>query len=151
MPTHVPSSSEVPPSPLAPVLLVEDSPQDAEIAARIFRRARLANPIERLVDGREALDRLLDATLPDPALLMLDLHLPLFSGWDILERLKNSTPPPTMPIIVMVSSELDEDRLKDFAPLKVSSASKPVAIADLMARLELLASTHVLHFSAPTV
>lgn len=134
---------------LSPVLLVEDSTQDAEIALRIFRRARLLNPVERVVDGAEALQRLLDAALPAPALVLLDLHLPSVSGWEVLEKLQTCSPPPAMPIIVLVSSDRDQARLRSVPLPRLASASKPVAITELMALLSTLDSTDILSFSAP--
>ena len=70
----------------APILLVEDSPEDFETTRRAFRRAGLRNPMLHCVTGDDALDflhhrgRYTKATAPRPGIILLDLNLPGTDG-----------------------------------------------------------------------
>jgi CheY-like chemotaxis protein len=60
----------------AEIVLVEDSPEDVELTLRALRRSHVANPIQVLEDGAEALDYLLDPARIRPRLILLDLSCP---------------------------------------------------------------------------
>ena len=76
------------------ILIVEDNPQDERLMIRALRKAMLANPIEVVRDGQQALDYLFaegefagrDGGLP--AVVLLDIGLPRLTGLEVLERLR---------------------------------------------------------------
>ncbi len=92
------------------VLLVEDSPADAELTHRALQRARLANPILTVRDGAEALEFLFGtgayadrAGADPPKVIFLDLKLPKVSGLEVLERLKADPRTREIPIVILTS------------------------------------------------
>jgi CheY-like chemotaxis protein len=78
----------------ADILMVEDSPTDAELAGRALRRGKIGNPLKVVVSGEAALDYLLGtgacvkAGATRPLLILLDLQLPGMSGLDLLQKIK---------------------------------------------------------------
>jgi two-component system, response regulator len=79
------------------ILLVEDSPEDLELALRALQKSRLANHIHVARDGEEALNFLFGSTPSGqkveplrPRLVLLDLNLPKVDGIEVLQQLKNN-------------------------------------------------------------
>jgi two-component system, response regulator len=98
------------------VLLVEDNPDDLELAQLAFRRGRFANPIDVARDGSEALDHLFcegryaDRDPSDePRLVLLDIKLPLVDGIDVLRTIKADTRTRHVPVVMLTSSAEDRD------------------------------------------
>ena len=95
---------------LGEILLIEDNPADAELATLAFRRARFANPVKVIGDGREALDYLLPHARAGrrktslPQLILLDLNLPTVPGLEVLRRLKRDARTREIPVIVLTVS-----------------------------------------------
>ena len=92
------------------ILLLEDSPDDAFLLERAFRKAGVSNPLHVLQDGERALDYLegrgdyADRVLwPLPALALLDLRLPRRSGLEVLERVRSRPGLRRLPMIVLTS------------------------------------------------
>jgi len=102
-------------TPLKRIILVEDSPRDAEIALRAFSEYNLANEVMHLRDGVEALDYLYtrgdfaDRAHGHPALILLDLKMPRLDGMDVLQTVKSDPALKTIPIVVMTSSREEPD------------------------------------------
>ena len=94
------------------VLLVEDSPDHAELMADALQDSRLAVRVTIVEDGEEALQYLrrqgphADAVRPD--LVLLDLHLPRLSGDEVLAEAKQDPQLRRIPIIVMTSFDTDK-------------------------------------------
>ena len=98
------------------ILLVEDNPQDAELALRSLRRAQIANPVHVASDGAEALDFLLGAGVDagaarerPPKVVFLDLKLPKVSGLEVLKRIKEDARTRSIPVVVLTSSREEPD------------------------------------------
>jgi two-component system response regulator len=99
-----------------PILLVEDSPDDAELILKTLQRADLPNPIILFADGEEALEWLFCMgphlhrdTSRSPAFILLDLKLPKLSGSEVLSRLRSDPRTRCLPVVVLSSSSEDED------------------------------------------
>jgi len=99
---------------LLEILLVEDSPQDAELAIRAFKRAGIANQLQVVTDGEQALEFLFAtgayserATLEMPGVILLDLNLPKISGMEVLRRIKADERTSNIPVIVLTISSED--------------------------------------------
>ena len=98
------------------LLLVEDNPQDLELALRALRKANLANRIHVARDGAEALDFIFcEGLYPArraadvPKVILLDLKLPKIDGLDVLKRIKSDPRTKTIPVVVLTSSKVQSD------------------------------------------
>ena len=116
------------------LLLVEDNPDDVEIAIRALRKSCDICDIRVVRDGEEALrllvrdgDQDLDPLRPD--LLLLDLNLPKVSGFDVLEKIKNSDGLSSIPVVVLTVSEREEDIVNSYHLGANTYITKPVDFA----------------------
>ena len=113
------------------ILLVEDSPADAELAMRALRKGKLANHITWVKDGAEALEFIFRtgayAGRPDqnPKLILLDIKMPKVDGIEVLRRVKGSELK-TIPVVVMTSSNEERDVLESYRLGANSYIVKPV-------------------------
>jgi CheY-like chemotaxis protein len=94
------------------ILLVEDSADDALLIKRAFRKAKIANPIQTVSDGDEAVAYLSGAErygdrrqFPLPVMIILDLKLPRRSGFEVLEWLRSQPGLKRTPVVVLTSSK----------------------------------------------
>lgn len=119
------------------ILLVEDNPQDELLTLRALRNANLANRVDVVRDGQQALDYLFRegefAGREGPALptvMMLDIGLPRLSGLQVLERLRADPRTALLPVVILTSSDDERDRLKSYESGCNSFVRKPVEFAD---------------------
>jgi CheY-like chemotaxis protein len=122
-----------------PILLVEDSPDDALLIQRAFRKANLANPVQLVRDGEEAVAYLSGAApfadrarFPLPVFMLLDLKLPRRSGLEVLAWVRQESAVKRLPVVVLTSSResVDVNRAYD---LGVNSyLTKPVGFEALI-------------------
>jgi two-component system response regulator len=117
----------------APVelLLVEDNPDDVELALHAFAKHNLANRVTVARDGQEALDFLLGAETNGhatirPKVILLDLKLPKIDGLDVLRQIRADPGLRTIPVVVMTSSRLDRDVVDSYDLGVNSYIVKPV-------------------------
>lgn len=114
----------------AHLLLVEDNPGDARLIKEGFRDARLSNTLHHVTDGAEALDFLYQRAghenAPRPDLVLLDWNLPRTSGEEVLEEVKNDPSLANVPIVVLTSSEAEEDIIKSYENQANAYITKPV-------------------------
>jgi two-component system, response regulator len=115
------------------ILLVEDSPEDADLAVHALRREHLANHIYIARDGEEALDFLFcrgtfasRAFDHPPKLVLLDLKLPKVDGMEVLRQVKNDPRTKVIPIVVMTSSKEERDLVRSYDLGANSYIQKPV-------------------------
>jgi CheY-like chemotaxis protein len=98
------------------ILLVEDSPDDLEMALRALRKAHLANRIQVARDGAEALDFIFGQGAHNgrkiengPKVILLDLKLPKVDGLEVLRRVKTDERTKVIPVVVLTSSKEQPD------------------------------------------
>ena len=97
------------------ILLVEDNPNDVELALHAFRANRLANDIRVARDGAEAIHLLFDAAAPlRPKVILLDLKLPKVDGLDVLRRLKADPSTRMIPVVVLTASQEERDVVETY-------------------------------------
>jgi len=114
------------------ILLVEDNPDDAELALRAFAKSRIKNDIVLVRDGVEALDYLFATgshagRAPGlPEIVLLDLNLPRLDGLEVLRRLRADERTKYLPVVVLTSSGQDQDILRSYDLGANSYVRKPV-------------------------
>lgn len=115
------------------VLLVEDNPDDSDLALRAFRKSRLLNEVVVARDGVEALDYLFGTgshvgrdpgVLPE--LVLLDLNLPRISGLEVLQRIRADDRLKLLPVVVLTTSDEEQDKLQSYLLHANSYIRKPV-------------------------
>lgn len=115
------------------LLLVEDNPDDEALTLRALQKYKLANQIVVARDGQEALDFLFcegeysDRDIEDqPQVILLDLKLPKLDGLQVLERLRARTETQYIPVVVLTSSNEEQDMLSSYNLGANSYVRKPV-------------------------
>ena len=109
------------------ILLVEDDPDDAELAIMALNESRLANDIKHVWDGKEAIDYLLDESNdPLPQLVLLDLKLPKVGGLEVLKKIRSTLRTSRLPVVILTSSDEDNDITRSYDLGVNSYIKKPV-------------------------
>ncbi len=115
------------------IVLVEDSPEDVDLALHTLQREKLANNIFVARDGEEALDLIFCRGAfthrsfdHPPKLVLLDLKLPKVDGMEVLKQVKNDTRTRTIPIVIMTSSKEERDLVASYHLGANSYIQKPV-------------------------
>ncbi|CAA9272627.1 MAG: hypothetical protein AVDCRST_MAG27-3196 [uncultured Craurococcus sp.] len=118
----------------ARVLLVEDNPDDAELITRAFRKAGLAVILEHVADGEAAVARLARADAPAVGLVLLDLKLPLRSGFEVLGWIRDEAEVAVrrIPVVVLTSSDQERDVRQAYDLGANSYLVKPVGAPALL-------------------
>ncbi|MCS7049167.1 MAG: response regulator [Verrucomicrobiae bacterium] len=118
------------------ILLVEDNPADVEITREAFRRTRAGVRLHVCRDGEEAVEylqqrgRYQPSTAPRPDLILLDLNLPGKSGLEVLRDIKQAAELKCIPVVVLTTSDRDEDILRSYECGTNSYLTKPVQFDD---------------------
>lgn len=114
------------------ILLVEDSPLDAELTIRALKDGKLANTVEWVKDGQQALDYLFqEGSYAEragalPQLVLLDLKMPRVSGIEVLRAIKADARTRLIPVVVMTSSQEEKDIAQSYDLGVNSYVVKPV-------------------------
>ena len=114
------------------ILLVEDSKADAEMTLRTLKRRGIANNIDWVQDGVEALEYLFregrysDRDPGHPKLVLLDIKMPRLDGLQVLERMKQDDRTKSIPVVMMTSSREEGDLMASYQLGVNSFVVKPV-------------------------
>ncbi|MQP65116.1 response regulator [Niveispirillum sp. SYP-B3756] len=113
------------------VLIVEDDPDDEALILRALRSAHLANPIDIAHDGVEALAYCLGEngnppSRPSPIVVLLDLKLPKIDGLEVLRQLRAADLTRYTPVVILTSSDEQEDIIRSYELGVSSYVRKPV-------------------------
>jgi CheY-like chemotaxis protein len=96
-----------------PILLVEDNPDDILITKRAWSKGLIKNKLYIVNDGEEALEFLYKqgeySDAPSPGLMLLDLKMPKIDGFEVLKTVKQDVKLKKLPIIVLTTSNRDQD------------------------------------------
>lgn len=121
------------------ILLVEDNPDDAALTVHALETNKIGNTLVIARDGVEALDYLFctgahvgrdPADLP--SVVLLDLKLPKIDGLEVLRRVRAEERTRLLPVVILTSSNEDEDRIKGYALGANSYVRKPVDFDDFV-------------------
>jgi CheY-like chemotaxis protein len=112
------------------VLLIEDDPGDVLMTKEAFEHYRIRNELHVVGDGEQAIRFLRKdgdyADAPRPGLILLDLNLPRRNGHEVLAELKSDPDLLTIPVVVLTTSQAEEDILRSYSLHANAYISKPV-------------------------
>ncbi len=116
------------------ILLVEDDPDDEALTIRELQRQSVTNRIDVVRDGAEALEYLFATGAYEqrdpsdlPVVMLLDLKLPKVDGFEVLRQVRADERTRLMPIVVLTSSDEQQDRLESYDLGANSYVRKPVS------------------------
>jgi len=127
------------------ILLVEDNPDDVELTLRAFKKNHIVNKLIVAPNGLEALDYLFgrgiyqERDIKDlPVLIMLDLNLPKINGLEVLTAIRQNEMTRLLPVVVITSSNRNEDLLASYTLGANSYIPKPVDFNEFMEAVKVL-------------
>ena len=119
--------------PAVEILLVEDNPNDVELALHALKKNKLVNHIQVVRDGEAALDYIFcrgiysERNINDaPKLILLDLKLPKVDGIEVLKQIKSDPATRSIPVVVLTNSREERDVMKTYRLGVNSYILKPV-------------------------
>lgn len=119
------------------VLLVEDDPGDVLLTREAFEHQKVHNRLHVVNNGEDAINFLRRqgqyADAPTPDLVLLDLNLPGMHGREVLATVKEDPSLRTIPVVVLTTSEAEEDVLRSYALHANAYVTKPVDFDRFMA------------------
>lgn len=121
------------------ILVVEDNPNDYELTSRALKKINLANKVYWVKDGQEALEFIFCTGKYDkrslvngPRLILLDLKLPRVDGIQVLEKLKSNPHTRKIPVVMLTSSQEENDIVESYKLGVNSYIVKPVDFQNFM-------------------
>ena len=119
-----------------PILLVEDNPDDEALVLRALKKFNVKNDTNVVRDGAEALDYMFktgpyaDRKGGKPAVILLDLKLPKIDGLEVLRRLREDQRTRHQPVVILTSSDEQEDMVRGYELGANSYVRKPVGFEE---------------------
>lgn len=124
------------------ILLVEDSKSDAFLTAETLHESRIINELHIVRDGVEAMDFLYQVgkyqNAPRPDLILLDLNLPKKNGREVLAEIKNDPHLKSIPVVILTTSDYQEDILKSYELHANCYITKPVELSQFVNMMKTL-------------
>lgn len=140
------------------ILLVEDNPNDVELTLRILQQHNLANQVEVVRDGAEALDFVFctgpyaDRRIEEgPRVILLDLKLPKVDGLEVLQRIKADPRTRIFPVVMLTSSREERDVLESYQLGVNSYIVKPVDFEQFSVAVQQVGTYWLLLNQPPTL
>jgi CheY-like chemotaxis protein len=109
-----------------PILLIEDDSVDAMTVRRALKELRVANRLEHAENGEQALAYLRDPSKERPCLILLDLNMPVMNGIEFLQAAKVDSELKRLPVVVLTTSDEQEDKVESFELGVAGYMRKPV-------------------------
>jgi two-component system, response regulator len=131
-------------SELRTILLVEDSPADAEMAIDALSEANLANAVVHMEDGVDCMDwlnrkgRYANRTEPDPAVILLDIKMPRKDGLEVLKELRSDERWKRLPVVILSSSREESDLARSWDLGVNAYVLKPVDVQQFFTAVQTL-------------
>jgi two-component system, chemotaxis family, response regulator Rcp1 len=118
---------------LIDILLVEDNPGDADLAREALEGNKMCNTLSVVKDGEQAMEYLrrqgIYAGAPRPDVILLDLNLPRKDGREVLAEIKADEDLKSIPVVILTSSEAEEDVLKSYNMHANCYITKPIDLS----------------------
>ncbi len=128
-----------------PILMVDDDRDDRLLTEKALRRNRVINPILFLQDGEELMDYLqrkgkftAPGAAPKPCFILLDLNMPRMDGRRALEIIKADPDLRRIPVVILTTSQAEEDIVRSYNLGANSFITKPVNFDNLVNLMESL-------------
>lgn len=109
-----------------PILLVEDDQVDAMTVKRALKELHVTNSLVHVENGEAALTRLRDANVDKPCIILLDLNMPVMNGIEFLQVAKHDAQLKRIPVVVLTTSEEQQDKVNSFNLGVAGYMAKPV-------------------------
>jgi two-component system, chemotaxis family, response regulator Rcp1 len=123
-------------TPIIDILLVEDNPDDVELTLEALSHTKLANRVAVVEDGVEAMEYLRKEgkykDAPRPSLILLDLNMPRKDGREVLEEIKRDADLAAIPVVILTTSQAEEDIVRSYQLHCNCYISKPVDLTQFM-------------------
>ncbi|WP_375493838.1 response regulator [uncultured Nostoc sp.] len=114
------------------VLLVEDSPSDANLTIKSFSNAQIDNNLHWVEDGESAMNYLREqeefTNVPRPDLILLDLNLPGMDGREVLTEIKSDPNLKSIPVVIITTSIDEQDILRSYNLSANCYVTKPIDV-----------------------
>ena len=126
------------------ILMADDDPDDRELTEEAFREVRFVNHLKFVRDGRDLLDYLTrtngytSQNAPTPGLILLDLNMPRMDGREALTAIKADPRLRAIPVVILTTSEADEDIVSSYELGASSYIPKPVTFMGLVNAMKTL-------------
>jgi CheY-like chemotaxis protein len=127
------------------ILMADDDPDDCLLAREALAESRLANDLHFVSDGEELMDYLyqrgrysIPGSAPRPGLILLDLNMPKKDGREVLKELKLDPHLRQIPVLVLTTSQAEEDILRSYYLGANSYITKPVTFSSLIEVMQTL-------------
>jgi len=118
------------------ILLVEDNKADVRLTQEALKDAKVRNNLRVAADGVEAMAMLRrqgsHASAPRPDLIFLDLNLPKKDGREVLEEIKNDESLKHIPVVILTTSQAEQDILKTYRLRANAYVTKPVGLEEFL-------------------
>ncbi|MBI3345347.1 MAG: response regulator [Gammaproteobacteria bacterium] len=109
-----------------PILLVEDDQVDVMTVRRALKELHVTNPLVERENGEEALAYLRDTRNAQPCIILLDLNMPIMNGIEFLQVVKNDSELKRLPVVMLTTSEEQQDKVNSFNLGVAGYMAKPV-------------------------
>jgi CheY-like chemotaxis protein len=126
------------------ILMAEDDADDRLLMQEAFDESSVANDLRFVVDGQELVEYLRHegefnaSNAPVPAVILLDLNMPRKDGREVLDELKNDRSLMRIPVVVLTTSEAEEDVVRSYCSGAAGFVVKPVTFQRLAEVLKTL-------------
>jgi CheY-like chemotaxis protein len=117
---------------IKPILLVEDDSVDALTVQRAWQELKIANQLETVGNGEEALLRLRDLAREKPSIILLDLNMPRMNGLEFLTIIKDDPKLKRIPVIILTTSKAKSDVKGGFSRGAAGYIVKPADYGSLL-------------------
>jgi CheY-like chemotaxis protein len=109
-----------------PILLVEDDRVDVMTIRRALKEIAVDNPVVTVENGEQALSYLRDPASERPCIIFLDLNMPIMNGLEFLKEAKTDAILKSIPVIVLTTSDEQQDKVNSFKLSVAGYMAKPV-------------------------
>lgn len=126
------------------IVMAEDDPDDRMLTRRALKKSRLVNTFNTVEDGEELMDYLYqrgayaESSPPRPGLILLDLNMPRMDGREALQRIKSDPDLRRIPVIVLTTSEAEQDIIESYDLGVNAYVTKPVTFDGLVNAIQAL-------------